>query len=150
MPALLLNWRLWGALGLVGALVAGYFWHAHQIDEVYKRGYNAAKAEDRDAAVQLSMKLQKEKDDAVKAAEIRAAVLQGALARADAATGRVSDLLSEAQRRLATAPVEAVRDYATTANAVFGECVKEYRAMGAAAQGHANDVQTLIEAWPKK
>lgn len=150
MPALLLNWRLWAALGLVGALAAGYFWHEHKVHEVYQNGYNAAKAEDREAAVQLSMKLQKEKDDAVKESEVRTAALAASLARATADANRMQSLLSDAQRRIATAPVEAVRDYAATANAVFGECVKEYRAMGAAAQGHANDVQTLIQAWPHK
>lgn len=42
----------------------------------------------------------------------------------------------------------AVRECARTANAVLGQCVSRYRAMGEAATGHADDARICREAWP--
>lgn len=55
---------------------------------------------------------------------------------------------TEAMRRLAQAPAEAVREYAATVSAVFGECQARYAEVAEAAQRHSDDVRTLIEAWP--
>lgn len=60
---------------------------------------------------------------------------------------RTSD---EANRRIAAASADALRQYATTANAVLAECTRAYLGVAEKAQGHANDVGTLTEAWPKK
>ena len=57
---------------------------------------------------------------------------------------------TEAMRRLAQAPAEAVREYAATVSDVFGECQTRYAEVAEAAQRHSDDVRTLIEAWPVK
>lgn len=59
---------------------------------------------------------------------------------------RTSD---EANRRIAAASQDALRQYATTANTVLAECTRAYLGVAEKAQGHANDVGTLTEAWPK-
>lgn len=38
---------------------------------------------------------------------------------------------------------------ANTHAELFGECRTELRQMGQAAQGHATDVKTLVDSWPK-
>ena len=55
---------------------------------------------------------------------------------------------TEAMRRLAKAPAEAIREYAATVSDVFGECKTRYAEVAEAAQRHSDDVRTLIEAWP--
>lgn len=55
---------------------------------------------------------------------------------------------TEAMRRLAQAPAEAIREYAATVSDVFGECKTRYAEVAEAAQRHSDDVRTLIEAWP--
>ena len=54
-----------------------------------------------------------------------------------------------AARRLADAPHATVLDYATTAGELLADCSRGYQELAATADGHANDVRTLIEAWPR-
>ncbi|WP_393945893.1 hypothetical protein [Comamonas sp. J-3] len=57
--------------------------------------------------------------------------------------------LATVPARIAAATSAAVADYAATATKLFGQCTREYAAMAERADGHANDVQALIEAWPE-
>ena len=86
---------------------------------------------------------------------LNAARKQADVHRRDADAARTeSDGLREqavsAARLLADArtPEAAVREYATTVNELFDNCQREYQGMAATAQGHADDVATLIAAWP--
>ena len=86
---------------------------------------------------------------------LNAARKQADVHRRDADAARTeSDGLREqavsAARRLADArtPEAAVREYATTVIELFDNCQREYQGMAATAQGHADDVATLIAAWP--
>lgn len=45
-------------------------------------------------------------------------------------------------------PVSPGADYTSALETVFGDCAAEVVRMEGLAQGHANDVQTLREAWP--
>jgi hypothetical protein len=74
-----------------------------------------------------------------------------ALVDADTARTAAERLRIELDRANATAQLslDACTRYAATLRGVFQESVEEYRQMGAAAAGHASDVQTLTEAWPK-
>jgi len=65
----------------------------------------------------------------------------------DAASG-LRTQAAEAARRLAQAPAPAVLEYANTLGDVFAECSARYAEVAAAADGHASDARTLIEAWP--
>ena len=65
----------------------------------------------------------------------------------DAAAG-LRTQASEAASRLAKAPAPAVLEYANTLGDVFAECSARYGEVAQAADGHASDARTLIEAWP--
>ncbi len=78
----------------------------------------------------------------------RQATLQTANTRAERTAAGLRELLAQADVRIAAASREAVANYAATANAVFRRCVEEYRKLGSAAQGHADDVRTFEEGWP--
>lgn len=57
--------------------------------------------------------------------------------------------LADAEQRFATASASAQLEYVTTLGAVHGECNQRYSELATKATGHANDVQTLINAWPR-
>ena len=69
------------------------------------------------------------------------------------AVGKSSDSLRNTANAirlgLPNATVEAARTAADAFAAVFTECQQRYVDVARAADGHASDVQTLMEAWPK-
>lgn len=97
---------------------------------------------------QDTLRMQKEKDDAIARATQRAQANAVAAAAATAELGRVRNDLSEAKRRLASAPVEALREYADTVSDLYGECEAELTETARAATGHASDVVLFSESWP--
>ena len=107
------------------------------------------KADGLQKALDQTATWKKEYDDAIKEAKSRV-VRNGALAAAARAeSDRLRDQLANTNARLATAPVDAVRRYATTASAVLDECQREYQGMAEKADGHAADTLKLQQAWPK-
>ena len=70
-----------------------------------------------------------------------------------AAVGKSSDSLRNTANAirlgLPHATVEAARTAADAFATVFSECQGRYGELAAKADGHASDVQTLMEAWPK-
>lgn len=60
------------------------------------------------------------------------------------ADGLRDDIRTAAQR-LPSAPTDAVLEYATAVNEVYGLCAIRLEQLAIKAQGHADDVQTLIE-----
>lgn len=70
-----------------------------------------------------------------------------------AAVGKSSDSLRNTANAirlgLPHATVEAARTAADAFAAVFSECQRRYIEVARAADGHANDVRTLEEAWPQ-
>lgn len=85
---------------------------------------------------------------AVNAARDRERVLRADLVAVRDAVASVRAQASEAARRLAQAPAPAVLEYANTLGDVFAECSARYGEVAQAADGHASDARTLIEAWP--
>lgn len=79
----------------------------------------------------------------------RETALRAAAAAAGAAAGSLRNDLAVARSRLSAATAEACRATASTALELLGTCADEYRAVAAAADGHAADVQALTEAWPQ-
>lgn len=139
---------------LVGGVVYGvHTYNAHQQQIGYdRRDAEQIKLDKAHAETQRlrELALQKEKDDAELQAQ--AQLLKSAAERdAALAAKRMSDrTIADLNARLATAPLEAVRKYAATCNAVFSACTAEYQAVGAEAQGHADDSLKLQRAWPTK
>lgn len=148
--SLLLNWRTWVGILLVAAGFWFVEWHQTRVHEAFNKGYATAQEQDRLAAVALTAKFTKEKEDALKDANLRYVAALDAATRLQRVVDSLRVQLSDTEKRIATASDSAVREYALAADQVFGECVERYRAMAVAAQGHADDVATLIAAWPKK
>lgn len=135
------------------ALAAGLTWgfldarHAAEVGEI-----RVGQADAQLAAVITARGeervISKNYQEALNAARNRQAKLADYNRRAGLAAERLRDQLREADVRIASAADAAVREYAATANAVLGQCVSRYRAMGQAAAGHADDARTCREAWP--
>lgn len=100
-------------------------------------------------AAQGTAQHQRRKDDALEKAARRADAL---LADNRALHTELARLRSEIDRvpgRIRAASHAAVAEYAATATDVFDQCVRAYRDLATQADGHATDVRTLIDAWPR-
>lgn len=65
------------------------------------------------------------------------------------ASRRLRDDLATLRARLPNAIPSAVIATADTLAGLLDQCQSDYRGMADIADGHASDVQTLIDAWPK-
>lgn len=86
---------------------------------------------------------------ALNAARVREATLLRDRTAALAESDGLRSQLSDAARRIADAPPAAVAEYAATAGELLTQCSRERTFFAGAADGHATDVRTLREAWPK-
>lgn len=101
----------------------------------------------------LAYRSRLQQQDRVVQAQNEAAARALAARNADRAAGDAVDRVrNESARSLDAARVshQACLDNAATLKSVFDQCVGEYREMGATAQGHADDVKTLSDAWPRE
>ena len=60
----------------------------------------------------------------------------------------MSKQLSEANKRLSSAPKQTIINYATTNSELLESCTAEYRSVAEKADGHAIDAERLSSAWP--
>lgn len=91
--------------------------------------------------------MEKKKQEAVDEARKQA---QTNARAADAARAELDRLRSQlASGSVSTATCGSVRNYATTLQAVFGECAARLEWLAKEADGHALDSRTLEGAWPK-
>lgn len=88
-------------------------------------------------------------EESLNAAQTRQATLRADADSARAESERLREQTADAGRRLAAAPPAAVIEYATAAGELLAECSRSYQSLAAAADGHASDVRTLIDAWPR-
>jgi hypothetical protein len=145
------RWMLYAALA--GALIVGYFAWADHIGDV-REAKVLAKIEKQRAAenaknAQITADWQKGKDDALEKANKRAADLQAAADKLAALNRGLRNELTDQRGKLSTASIAAVRQYATAANLVFGECSAEVERLAKDADGHSSDSLMLQQAWPK-
>lgn len=68
---------------------------------------------------------------------------------ADLAASGLSKQLSEANKRLSSAPRQTIIEYTITNGELLEACTAEYRSMAEKADGHAIDVERLSEIWPE-
>lgn len=68
---------------------------------------------------------------------------------ADLAASGLSKQLSEANKRLSTAPRQTIIEYTITNSELLEACTAEYRTMAEKADGHAIDVERLSGTWPE-
>ena len=139
---------------VAGALAFGAAWqtqewrYGKQIAGIQAQ-HATALASANQKALDDTIKMQRTKDDAIKAAEQRAKTQAAAAANARADADRLRAQLDGVPARLASATDGAVRDFANVASDVFGACIREYQGVAAEAEQHASNVRLLIEAWPK-
>lgn len=142
------------AAALAGALAFGGAWqvqgwrYGKQIADI-KTQHSDAIASSAKSALKLTEIYRENADAAVRKAEARSAQNKR---DADSLRAELDGLrgdLADVPDRIRNASREAVDQYATAATVVFGECAARYSELAGAATGHASDVQTLMEAWPK-
>ena len=100
-------------------------------------------------ALDDTIKMQRTKDEAIKAAEQRAAKNAAAADSARRAADSLRDTLYSFRASLASAAPATVIERADTAAELLGACAAEYQDVAAAADRINSDRQTLIDAWPK-
>ncbi len=143
------------AAGIAGAVLAGVLasqvqawrYDAQIADTASQHATALASANQK--ALDDTIKMQRTKDDAIKAAEQRAKTQAAAAANARADADRLRAQLDGVPARLASATDGAVREYASAASVVFARCVGAYQELAGVADGHAADVRLMQEAWPK-
>ena len=139
---------------VAGALAFGGGWKVQawrydaQIADIQAQ-HATALARANQKALDDTIKMQRTKDEAIKAAEQRAKTqaANAANARADADSLRAQ--LDGVPARIASATDSAVREYAHAASVVFAECVRSYQELAGKADGHAADARLMLDAWPK-
>ena len=139
------------SLLLVLAFAAGWLvnsWRGDAAMSLLKKEHSEQVARNSVASLLTYSRMEKTKDDAIKSAQARAATLQADAGRATAAADGLRKQLATANLRIATATRTAVDEYAATAGELLNSCTAEYRAVAAAADGHANDARLISEAWP--
>ena len=139
---------------VAGALAFGAGWqtqewrYGKQIAGIQAQ-HSTALASANQKALDDTIKMQRTKDDAIKAAEQRAKTQAAAAANARADADRLRAQLDGVPARVARATDSAVREYASAASVVFARCVGAYQELAGVADGHAADVRLMREAWPK-
>lgn len=138
---------------LVAALLFARNWH---IDHERNIGYQKAVAEYNVkllAAKEAADRREQELTTQVQEAQANGLKREETIRTLAAAVGKSSDSLRNTANAirlgLPHATVEAARTAADAFTAVFTECQQRYVDVARAADGHASDVQTLMEAWPK-
>jgi hypothetical protein len=147
----------WAAEAVViGAVVAGcaYAFHEYSMGQ-QDIGYKRAKAEQatldkvRDTAqAKLDAVLTQRVSDAESKANERDTTQKALNAAVGVSADRLQRAIDQVRAGSDTATVEALRASTATLATVFQDCAGQYRSLAKAADGHASDVQTLIDAWP--
>jgi len=143
------------AAGIAGAILAGVLawqvqaWRYDAQIAGIKAQHATALASANQKALDDTIKMQRAKDEAIKAAEQRAKTQAANAANARADADRLRAQLDGVPARLASATDGAVREYASAASVVFARCVGAYQELAGVADGHAADVRLMQEAWPK-
>jgi len=135
------------AIAAALGFAAGYQWQADNITQLELQHEQQRVSDTRAAFQKLEFDSQR----------VRAAQTKAKVRRADSVVRRHgADNLASGVRSTATtamqassASLDACNRNADTLRTVFGACVSEYVSVAENADGHASDVLTLQEAWPK-
>lgn len=136
--ALVQGWRLGARLAVADAALS-------------KERSDRAETAQRASALALHnyTSMEATKNEAIKSAEARVSALQADFAGLAADRERMRESLAGVPARIATASRAAVDQYAAAATVVFEQCTARYSELAGKADGHANDVQLMQDAWPK-
>ena len=136
------------ALGFGGGWTANGWRLGAEIAQI-KQDQSDAVTKGVQQALADTIKYQRTKDDAIKKAESRAAIAAASAAANRAESDGLRTQLESAKSGIPGATHDSIRAYAATLNTVFGECQREYEALGRHATSHASDSLTLQMSWPK-
>ena len=137
---------------LVLAFAAGWLvngWRSDAVISGIKTEHAAQVAINASNALERYETMERTKDEAIKAAQERETQFKADAGRAAATADGLRKQLASVPARIATASRAAVDEYAATAGELLNSCTAEYRAVAAAADGHANAQRLMLEAWPK-
>ena len=141
------------AVAIVAGMIAGWNWHIKHEQAI---GYQKAVAEYTVKlleAKELADKREHELTTQVQEAQANGLKREETIRTLAAAVGKSSDSLRNTANAirlgLPIATVEAARTAADAFATVFTDCQRRYADVAEKADGHANDVRTLEEAWPK-
>jgi len=144
------------AAGIAGAILAGVLawqvqaWRYDAQIATTAAQHATALASANQKALDDTIRMQRTKDDAIKAAQDRA---KREAANATAARTERDGLraqLAATTVQLPSASCTSVREYGTTLTGLFDQCAGAYQDMAGQAQGHAATVRLLIESWPSQ
>ena len=137
------------------AVALGFAWNGF-IKHEQNIGYQKAVAEYNVkllAAKEVADKREQELSAQVQEAQANGLKREETIRTLAAAVGKSSDSLRNTANAirlgLPLATVEAARTAADAFAAVFTDCQRRYADVAEKADGHANDVRTLEEAWPQ-
>lgn len=144
------------AAGIAGAFLAGLLsWNVQawrydaQISSIQAQ-HATALASANQKALDDTIKMQRTKDDAIKAAEQRAKTQAANAAVLRTERDGLRAQLAATTVQLPSASCTSVRDYATTLTGLFDQCAGAYQDMAGQASGHAADARLMLESWPQK
>ena len=140
---------------VAGALAFGAGWqtqewrYGKQLADIQAQ-HATALASANQKALDDTIKMQRTKDDAIKAAEQRAAQNAAAAAAARRTVDGLRDTIYAFRASLPSLAPAAVIERADTAAELFGHCAGALTDLAVKADAHASDALMLIDAWPKK
>lgn len=100
-------------------------------------------------ALDDTIKMQRTKDEAIKAAQDRAKREAANAAAARTERDGLRAQLATTTVQLPVASCTSVREYGTTLTGLLDQCAGAFEAMAREASGHAADSRLMQEAWPK-
>lgn len=100
-------------------------------------------------ALDDTIKMQRTKDEAIKAAEQRAKTQAANAAVLRTERDGLRAQLAATAVQLPSASCASVRAYGTTLTGLLDQCAGAFEAMAREASGHAADSRLMQEAWPK-
>jgi len=112
--------------------------------------YTQEQLHQQEAALEAQIAIDKKYQQAFHAASERETALRVEMEHMRLARDRLRAHNTDIEQRLATATRTAAIEYATTSAAVFNECQNAIAQLAQQADGHANDVRHLLEAWPTR
>lgn len=140
------------AIAACAAAAAAWMWQANSYGkQIADMQLNQSKATLRsmETATRQTLEMQDVKDKAIAKAAQRNTDLARTAAAVRVERDGLRDDLAAQRTALPDAACAAVREYASTITAVFGECAAEAGGLAEAAGGHASDTLMLLDTWPK-
>lgn len=101
-------------------------------------------------ALDETIKMQRTKDGAIKAAEQRARTQAANAAVLRSERDGLRAQLAATTVLLPSASCSSVREYTATLNGLFDQCAGAFEDMAGKAAGHAADSRLILESWPQK